>query len=251
MDALQLLSAKLTPLSPTAILLIQSSAEILVVLLSILEKLEKQLKDITADNAAVQWLCGHRGIAELTAATMMAEIVDIRRFPSNNHLASYAGLARHEHKTGRSATEINTTVHNHRLKNAFFAAAKNITLHNPDSHLTAYYHSLLDRGLSMTETYKRVGRALVRQIYRGLKSIAQPSLETTKSPPPQAKEDVTATGALDREANKAPSDMTPSDTQYTPQLSRGEPPTGRVAAFSPRPGLTRRPRAERRHEDSA
>jgi hypothetical protein len=132
-------------------------------------------------------------------------------------LASYAGLARHEHKTGRSGTEIATAVHNNRLKNAFFAAAKNITLHNPDSHLTAYSHSLIQRGISMIETYKRVSRALARRIYRELKALAQPHLGSQEPRPLQAKEGVTATGASHREANHAPSDMTPSNTQYTPK----------------------------------
>jgi transposase len=215
-DSLQLLSAKLGSLSPTTVLLIQSLAEIVWVLITTLGKLEKRLKELTRDNAAVQWLCSQRGIAELTAATMMAEIVDIRRFPTNNHLASYAGLARHEHKTGKSATEIATAVHNHRLKNAFFSAAKNVTLHNPDSHLTAYYNSLLERGMSMTETYKRVGRALARRIYRELKAL--PETQPTEKPHPTAtKEGVMATGSSNREANHAPSDMTPSSLQYTPK----------------------------------
>ena len=157
LDALQRLSAKLPSFSTTTQLLIQSSAAVMMVLQATLEKLEKQMQELSAENESIQYLCGHRGIAVLTAATMMAEIVDIRRFPTNNHLASYAGLARHEHKTGQSGTEIATALHNHRLKNAFFSAAKNITLHNPDSHLAAYYRSLLKRGMSITEALKESG----------------------------------------------------------------------------------------------
>lgn len=99
------------------------------------------------------------------------------------HQEKLAALARGAHKTGRPATEIATTVHNHRLKNAFSSAAKNTTLHNPDSHLTAYYHSLLDRGLSMTETCERVGRALVRRVCRELRALAQPHFESNRSLP--------------------------------------------------------------------
>jgi transposase len=217
LEALQRLSAKLPSFSSTTELLIQSSAAVLLVLLATLEKLERQMHELTSENESVQCLCGHRGIAVLTAATMMAEIVDIRRFPTNNHLASYAGLARHEHKTGKSGTEIATAIHNHRLKNAFFAAAKNITLHNPDSHLTAYYRSLLKRGMSITEAYKRVGRALVRRIYRELKAMSEQHQHIPAAIPSEATEGVTATGS-DREANEAPCDMTPSDAQYTPKL---------------------------------
>ena len=106
LESLQRLSAKLPSFTSTTQLLIQSSAEVLLVLQATLEKLEKQMHELTSENESVQCLCEHRGIAVLTAATMMAEIVDIRRFSTNNHLASYAGLARHEHKTGQSGTEI-------------------------------------------------------------------------------------------------------------------------------------------------
>ena len=206
-DGLQRLTARLSPFAATTIVVIESLAQLVLLLFITLEKLEKQLKELTRDNAAVQWLCQQRGIAELTAATMVAEIVDIRRFPSNNHLASYAGLTRHEHKTGRSTTEVSTSVYNHRLKNAFFTAAKNTTLHNPGSHLTEYYRSLRDRGLPMTEVYKRVGRALVRPIYRGLLAL--------KDLP--EREGATATGHDSREAKEAPSNVTPSGTEYTPE----------------------------------
>ena len=66
-----------------------------------------------------------------------------------------------------------TDLHNHRLKNAFFSAAKNITLHNPDSHLAGCYRSLLKRGMSITEALKRVARALARTIYRELKAMSE------------------------------------------------------------------------------
>ncbi len=150
LDALQLLSTRLQPFSSMTALLIRSSAAVLLVLFETLEQLERQLEELTKQDSAVRWLCDYPGIGVLTAATMIAEIVDIRRFATNNHLASYAGLARHEYKTGRSSTEIATSVHNHRLKNAFFAAARNMTLRAPDSHLAGYYRSLMKRGMSRT-----------------------------------------------------------------------------------------------------
>jgi transposase len=220
LQALHLLSAKLQPFSSTTTLLIQSSAAVLLVLFATLEKLERQLHELSNENQAIRCLCGHRGITVLTAATMIAEIVDVRRFPTSNHLASYAGLARHEHKTGRSGSEITSPVHNHRLKNAFFSAARNITLHNPDSHLAAYYRSLVKRGMPITEAHKRVGRALVRRIYRELKAISEQQPKN-----PEATEGAMVTGP-DRGATKAPSDMTPSTMQYIPdpRVSNGPPP---------------------------
>jgi hypothetical protein len=94
-------------------------------------------------------------------------------------------------------------VYKHRLKNAFFTAAKNTTLHNPDSHLTEYYRSLRDRGLPMTEVYKRVGCALVRPIYRGLMALNDLP----------RREGATATDQDSQEAKEAPCNVMPSDTE--------------------------------------
>ena len=77
-----------------------------------------------------------------TAAQIVSEIADISRFPNDDHLASYAGLGRREHKTGDGTTERSAFMFNHRLKNTFFTAARNYTLYNPDSHLTGYYRCL-------------------------------------------------------------------------------------------------------------
>jgi hypothetical protein len=70
-EALQRLSAKLPSFSSTTELLIQSSAAVLLVLLATLEKLERQMHELTSENESVQCLCGHRGIAVLTAATLI------------------------------------------------------------------------------------------------------------------------------------------------------------------------------------
>jgi hypothetical protein len=129
------------------------------------------LEVLTADNAAVQVLKQMRGIATRTAATMIAEIIDIRRFAREDSLACYSGLGMKEHSTGNSLRMVPTQLFNHRLKDAFMTAARNFVLYNPDSHLAGYHRNLVKRGMSSMEATKRVARALVRVIYRELSAV--------------------------------------------------------------------------------
>ena len=94
--------------------------------------------------------------------------------------------------------------------------------------------------MSITEAYKRVGRDLSRRIYRELKAMSeQPPIVATI--PSQRKEGAAATGP-DREAREAPSDVTPSDQQYTPDFVQ--------VAWPEQTRLTTTDMAERSDEDS-
>lgn len=199
-------------LSAATCALIRTSADILLTLHKVLLDVEKQIEELAVANPAVQCLCSHRGMGVLTAASIIAEIVDIRRFSTNNHLASYAGLARHERKTGRTMTELATSAFNHRLKYALYSAARNMTVNDRNSHLSAYYRHLVAAGMPITEAHKRVSRGLVRMIYRELKSLleAPPDLHRQAT----TKEGDVATGP-GRGAINAPSDTPPSNAQYT------------------------------------
>ena len=101
---------------------------------------------------------------------------------------------------------------NHRLKNTFFTAARNYTMHNPDSHLTGYYRSLKARGMKQTELYKRVARALVRRFYRDLKAVAVQEAETRHEGNPEP--DPAGNDSL-----KQPH-ASPHEKQYTPVRSQ-------------------------------
>jgi hypothetical protein len=129
------------------------------------------LEELTRRNAAVQILKQIRGIATRTAATMIAEIIDIRRFPREDSLACYSGLGMKEHSTGDSVRMVPMQLFNHRLKDAFMTAARNFVQYNPDSHLAGYHRNLVKRGMSSMEATKRVARALVRVIYRELSAL--------------------------------------------------------------------------------
>jgi hypothetical protein len=134
----------------------------------------QMLDATTKANAAVQALKAWHGVGIITAATMIAEIIDIRRFACDDTLASYCGLGMREYSTGSSSTMIHSRLYNHRLKDAFMTAAWNVVLYNPDSHLAGYYRNLVKAGTKPLEATKRVARALVRRLFRELYALVQP-----------------------------------------------------------------------------
>ena len=131
----------------------------------------RMLEKVTAGNAAVQALRQMRGIGPITAATMIAEIIDIRRFAREDSLACYCGFGMREYSTGQTTSMRATELFNHRLKDSFMKAARNVVFYNPDSHLAGYQRNLMKAGMSQVQAMKRVARALVRGLYRKLSAL--------------------------------------------------------------------------------
>ena len=156
------------PVSPALALMIRSSAQKIEKLKHDRLEITKILAVLTKDRAAVKVLQETRGISTITAATMVAEIVDIRRFAREDSLACYCGLGMREHSTGESVRMVPTELFNHRLKDIFMTAAWNVVHYNPESHVAGYHRNLIKAGKSPLAATKRVARALVRVIYRKL-----------------------------------------------------------------------------------
>jgi hypothetical protein len=165
------------PTSEEMALLLRTSAQHIQMLMEVLRDIEKTLEKFTAKNAAVQELRQMRGIATNTSGKMIAEIIDIRRFAREDSLACYAGLGMREHSTGQTTTMVPSKLFNHRLKDAFMTAARNVVRCDPESHLAGYHRNLVKAGMSELEATKRVARALVRVIYRRLYRITVPPSE--------------------------------------------------------------------------
>jgi len=78
------------------------------------------------------------GFGPRTGARTLAEIGDPNRFETGSRLASYAGLAPTDWRSGKSINgSFQSRRGNHRLKNAMFIAAFVATQHDPDAK--AYY----------------------------------------------------------------------------------------------------------------
>jgi len=142
-------------------------------------QIEGLLERLGEDRPSVLALDRRPGIGRLTACTIVAEIIDIRRFPAEKNLASYSGLGRVEFKTGNQERERQACGYNRRLKDALMTAARNVVRFDPESHLAGYQRWLLKRGMEPCEVTKRVARALVRVIYRELKALVEPDRRTT------------------------------------------------------------------------
>jgi len=168
---LQKVAKTFRPIPSSLSLMIEDSVTQILLLKKQLKRIHDMLEQITQDNKAISILRGYNGIATLTASTLIAEIVNIKRFVSNDGLACYAGLGMTDKSTGERSNMVHSSLFNHRLKDALMTAAKNFVRFNPGSHLAGYYRNLVKDGMSVTESRKRVARALVRVFFRVLYSI--------------------------------------------------------------------------------
>lgn len=64
------------------------------------QQLDRQLKRLHANDPVIERLLKIPGVGNLTATALRASVVDIQRFPSGRHFASYLGLTSREHSSG-------------------------------------------------------------------------------------------------------------------------------------------------------
>ncbi len=189
-------------------------------------ELVRILESLTEGNLAVQCLKGRRGIATLTAAKMIAEIIDIRRFPREDSLACYTGLGMREHSTGNTAMMVPTRLFNHRLKDAFMTAARNVVLYDGDSHLAGYQRNLVKAGMRPLEATKRVARALVRVIFRELSALNESKAKDEAQEGSKEGEGDMASGVTrgdqGRQSNMSPSSRRVSKSKSTRKVKSSQ-----------------------------
>lgn len=93
-----------------------------------IDELETEITELAKTERfreAVQLLCAFRGIATLTAMTILTHVPDFRAFPSPGHLASFAGLVPGEYSSGdRRRSRRITKTGSGLLRKAFILAAQ-------------------------------------------------------------------------------------------------------------------------------
>jgi transposase len=122
------------------------------------------------------------GISTILAATIIGETASIERFRSPAAFAVYNGTAPARNSTGGRERHKARRDCNHRLKRAFFLAARAAALHDPIAE--AYHERCKSRGLGYEEALKRVARRMSDLVYALLKSgknydrsIIEPAIE--------------------------------------------------------------------------
>ena len=151
--------------------LIRMSAKTILSLKEQAKLIEKRISQKSESDIAIRSLMEISGISVITASTIIAEIIDIRRFLKDDNLASMAGLGRSTKATGDKSSEKKNYHYNRRLKNILITAAINFVIFNPDHHLSGYFRNLRKAGMARVEAYKRVARSLVRIIFKRLYAL--------------------------------------------------------------------------------
>lgn len=117
---------------------------------------------------AVQLLDTIPGIGEQIAHTIVSEIgVDMRRFPSDAHLASWAGMAPGNNESAGKRKSGKTTKGSTWLRTALIQAAWSAS-HTKNTYLSAQYHRLARR-LGKKKALVAVGHSILVIVYHVLK----------------------------------------------------------------------------------
>jgi transposase len=112
-----------------------------------------------------------RGIDTVTAASLIAEIGDISRFPTPSKLARYSGVAPVTYASGKSDVQFSNQRGNRVLNSIFYhlavivtmTAGKNKKMVNPLFY--NYYHKKISEGKTKGQALKCVQRRLVNIIW--------------------------------------------------------------------------------------
>ena len=130
-------------------------------------RLERMLREQLLP-ATKQTITTISGISIILAETIIGETGSITRFRSPAAFAVYNGTAPARNSTGGRDRHKARRDCNHRLKRAFYLAARAAVLHDPIAN--AYHHRCKSRGLSYVEALKRVARRMSDLVYALLKS---------------------------------------------------------------------------------
>jgi transposase len=112
-------------------------------------QLEQRLQELVNITPEMQGLQTMPGVGVILAATIALEIGEVERFPSAQHLASYAGTTPRVHASGGKVRygPLRADV-NHYLKWAFAEAGNSVAVNHvrcPDRHVSQLYRRLRQR----------------------------------------------------------------------------------------------------------
>lgn len=138
-----------------------------------MEKMEKQM-DILISQTGYQ-LQTMKGLGTITAATIIANIGDISRYPSSNKIAKIAGIAPLNKSSGKTNLQTRNRFGNRRLNYAFYMLALNQIATdkkgNPRNPIMyAYYQKKQQEGRNGKQALIYVARRMVNIVYSMMKN---------------------------------------------------------------------------------
>jgi transposase len=176
---LKRLSARLGRCEPSVqVWLCRELVQSLLTLRAQIKDLERALRPLVRRHAAP--LLSLPGCGVLTAARLLSEIADVRRFSSDAQLARYAGVAPLDASSGRQQRHRLNRTGNRKLN----AALHIIAITQARMHLgaRAYLARRADEGKSSKEALRSLKRLIVRAVFRLLRSAGSAAVVSVEAP---------------------------------------------------------------------
>lgn len=169
---------------------------------SIIHQINSNLQEIDSIDALLEGfldkfdynLTSMSGIDTVTAASLIAEIGDIRRFPSAAKLAKYAGVAPVTYSSGRTDVQYANQRGNRELNSIFFRLAVRVTMTTGKNQriinpfFYEYYNRKLAEGKTTKQALKCVERRLVNIIW-GMMTHNEPYINPPSQAQPKSKQE--------------------------------------------------------------
>jgi len=150
---------------------LKSYLEELLYLRQIIARLTKQIRMLATEEGyrpSVVYLKSVHGISTLSAMILMTELIDIHRFHSLDHLASYCGLVPGEHSTGEEQTMRGISGRRNPQLRALLIECAWVAVRSDPSLLLAF--SKLSTRMPKNKAIIRIARKLLNRIRFVLKN---------------------------------------------------------------------------------
>lgn len=133
-----------------------------------IKEIDKEIKDISKIVKEVEILETIQGCGNLTACRIVVEIKDIKRFPTSDHLASYAGIAPIDRSSGRSKRVVTNSGGNRKLNRAIYIIALTQIGNRGYAPGREYYQKKKQEGKTGLWALRCLKRQVIKRIYNQL-----------------------------------------------------------------------------------
>ena len=133
-----------------------------------IKEINKEIVKISKTLKEVKILESIQGCGNLTACRIIVEIKDITRFPSSDHLASYAGIAPIDRSSGRSKRVITNSGGNRKLNRAIYIIALTQIGNRGYTPGREYYQKKKQEGKTSLWALRCLKRQVIKRIYNQL-----------------------------------------------------------------------------------